>query len=195
MLSGSNPRFRLVFSSEPWPPGSHRVLTGNQVRGRPVDGGDPSSRERRLPFGLCLRGQIAPSPVYRTGKGVRLPRPRQGTTQPLRLPPPPRRRFAKEALFASPARARLPHTAPSQVPFEPPPRGDDEAEAMAEARRALGVLPTAHTCENVLEFPNYWALLLRSEGLSPAGHGLDLPKQHVGTSLVSAFCIINGGVP
>ncbi|CAN0243386.1 unnamed protein product, partial [Discosporangium mesarthrocarpum] len=35
----------------------------------------------------------------------------------------------------------------------------------AALRRGICALPTAHTCDNILELPNYWEALLRSEGL------------------------------
>lgn len=54
----------------------------------------------------------------------------------------------------------------TKIPFEPPGggRGGEEVSALVKAKRALGTVPTAHTCDNVLELPNYWALLLRAEG-------------------------------
>lgn len=52
------------------------------------------------------------------------------------------------------------------MPFGIPPEGSSEkgkeGRALA-AERALGIVPTAHTCDNVLEIPNYWSLMLRAE--------------------------------
>ena len=31
----------------------------------------------------------------------------------------------------------------------------------AESRAQLGMLPQAHTCDNLLELPNYWVALLQ----------------------------------
>lgn len=36
----------------------------------------------------------------------------------------------------------------------------------AEHKRMLGMLPQAHTCDNLLELPNYWEALLQV-GLAP----------------------------
>lgn len=43
-------------------------------------------------------------------------------------------------------------------------KGSVPPVAQRVAERALGTVPTAHTCDNVLELPNYWALLVRAEG-------------------------------
>ncbi|CAM9765898.1 unnamed protein product, partial [Choristocarpus tenellus] len=43
-------------------------------------------------------------------------------------------------------------------------------EGSAAIQRALCAIPTAHTCDNILELPNYWEALLRSEGI-PTGVG------------------------
>ncbi|CAN0318237.1 unnamed protein product, partial [Ectocarpus sp. 13 AM-2016] len=40
---------------------------------------------------------------------------------------------------------------------------DIETSRLA-ATKSLGQVPTAHTCDNVLELPNYWMLLMRHEG-------------------------------
>ncbi|CAM9976610.1 unnamed protein product [Ascophyllum nodosum] len=55
-----------------------------------------------------------------------------------------------------------------EIPFEMP--GGSSGKAKKETRaqwaeKALGTVPTAHTCDNVLEMPNYWSLLMRAEGL------------------------------
>ena len=56
----------------------------------------------------------------------------------------------------------------NKIPFEMP--GGSSGKAKKETRaqwaeKALGTVPTAHTCDNVLEMPNYWSLLMRAEGL------------------------------
>lgn len=40
--------------------------------------------------------------------------------------------------------------------------GDDATLAV----KALGIVPMAHTCDNVLELPNYWTSVLRAEGIT-----------------------------
>ena len=37
--------------------------------------------------------------------------------------------------------------------------------SISEQRKILGMLPQAHTCENILELPNYWEALLEVQNL------------------------------
>ncbi|CAM9322479.1 unnamed protein product, partial [Ectocarpus sp. 8 AP-2014] len=51
-----------------------------------------------------------------------------------------------------------------EIPFEIPGGSKDIETARLAATRSLGQVPTAHTCDNILELPNYWMLLMRHEG-------------------------------
>jgi len=48
------------------------------------------------------------------------------------------------------------------------------AISIAESKQHLGMLPQAHTCDNLLEVPNYWEALLKVKGIK--GGGADLLK-------------------
>lgn len=61
--------------------------------------------------------------------------------------------------------ASQPLVEPYQIPFELPGGGDGDESAAAAAAKALGQVPMAHTCDNILELPNYWLLLMRAEGV------------------------------
>ncbi|CAM9591806.1 unnamed protein product [Scytosiphon promiscuus] len=52
-----------------------------------------------------------------------------------------------------------------EILFEPPGGGKGNESSEMVARKALGQVPTAHTCDNVLELPNYWAILMRVDGI------------------------------
>ena len=41
----------------------------------------------------------------------------------------------------------------------------------AEHRAMLGMLPQAHTCDNLLELPNYWQAMLQVRGWCTTGSG------------------------
>ncbi|CBJ26942.1 possible MAPK [Ectocarpus siliculosus] len=51
-----------------------------------------------------------------------------------------------------------------EIPFEVPGGSKDIETARLAATKSLGQVPTAHTCDNILELPNYWMLLMRHEG-------------------------------
>lgn len=51
--------------------------------------------------------------------------------------------------------------------------------AVGAAKKALGTIPTSYTCDNLLELPNYWAPLLRTEGRSPQCDISKLPAEEV----------------
>jgi len=46
------------------------------------------------------------------------------------------------------------------------------AFSASDHKKMLGMLPQAHTCENVLELPNYWEAVLRTEGGGAAAEEL-----------------------
>ncbi|CAN0234772.1 unnamed protein product, partial [Ectocarpus sp. 12 AP-2014] len=51
-----------------------------------------------------------------------------------------------------------------EIPFEIPGGSKDIETGRLAATKSLGQVPTAHTCDNILELPNYWMLLMRHEG-------------------------------
>ncbi|CAM9110918.1 unnamed protein product [Ectocarpus fasciculatus] len=51
-----------------------------------------------------------------------------------------------------------------EIPFEVPGGSKDVETARLAATKSLGQVPTAHTCDNVLELPNYWTFLMRHDG-------------------------------
>lgn len=57
-----------------------------------------------------------------------------------------------------------PHASWTKIPFEIPGGRKDIETARLAATKSLGQVPTAHTCDNILELPNYWMLLMRHDG-------------------------------
>lgn len=53
------------------------------------------------------------------------------------------------------------------------------ALSQEEKRAQMGMLPQAHTCENLLEVPDYWQGLLRAQGLTSAPSGQRLRELEV----------------
>lgn len=66
-----------------------------------------------------------------------------------------------------------------QIPFELPASSKADEQAVAAATKALGQVPTAHTCDNILELPNYWVLLMRAEGRDEKTQACALPAADV----------------
>lgn len=76
----------------------------------------------------------------------------------------PRERKLQLLLFVT-GSSRLPLPGSELLKIEAP----FVALGLAEHKAQLGMLPQAHTCDNLLELPNYWDALLQVRG---GGEGL-----------------------
>lgn len=66
-----------------------------------------------------------------------------------------------------------------KIPFEVPGGSKDVETARLAATKSLGQVPTAHTCDNVLELPNYWTFLMRHDGRDEKTQLSAVPKGDV----------------
>lgn len=76
-----------------------------------------------------------------------------------------------------------------QIPFELPGGGKGDGSPNVVARKALGQVPTAHTCDNVLELPNYWALLMEVDGRDEKTPTTAIPAEDVSSVALLQICV------